>query len=143
MGEGFRVLAGDALPVGCHDARTVVAAGTAASAHCAGQDRCSCRCACLPRVPPHTEWLALLTRGGAAKDVEILVLRHENAILRRTSPRPRIDWADRALLAALVRLLSRATDDAPARPSGHDPWLASPAGRPALDLPQPHTTPHA
>src|SRR4051794_4462267 len=54
-----------------------------------------------------TEWLALLTRGSAVKDVEILVLRHENAILRRTSPGPRIDWADRALLAALVRLLPR------------------------------------
>src|SRR4051812_41130259 len=90
-----------------------------------------------------TEWLALLTRGSAGKDVEILVLRHENAILRRTSPGPRIDWADRTLLAALVRLLSRATDDAPARPSGHDPWLPSPAGRPALDLPQPHRTPAA
>ncbi|GIJ53651.1 hypothetical protein [Virgisporangium aurantiacum] len=39
-----------------------------------------------------TEWLALLTRGNSAKDVEILVLRHENAILRRTSPRPQLDW---------------------------------------------------
>ena len=43
-----------------------------------------------------TEWLALLARGGAAKDVEILVVRHENAILRRTNPRPRSDWPDRA-----------------------------------------------
>jgi putative transposase len=47
-----------------------------------------------------TEWLALLGRGSAAKDVEILVLRHENAILRRNNPRPRMDWADRATLAA-------------------------------------------
>ena len=54
-----------------------------------------------------TEWLTLLTRGNAAKDVEILVLRHENAILRRTSPKPRTDWADRAALAALIRLLPR------------------------------------
>jgi putative transposase len=52
-----------------------------------------------------TEWLTLLARSNAAKDVEILVLRHENAILRRTNPRPRMDWADRATLAALIRLL--------------------------------------
>jgi putative transposase len=51
------------------------------------------------------EWLALLARRSAAKDVEILVLRHENAILRRTNPRPRMDWADRATPAALARLL--------------------------------------
>src|SRR4051794_24972807 len=54
-----------------------------------------------------TEWLALLARSSAAKDVEILVLRHENAILRRSNPRPRMDWADRAALSALIRLLPR------------------------------------
>jgi hypothetical protein len=54
-----------------------------------------------------TEWLALLARGGGAKEVEILVLRHENAILRRSNPRPRMDWTDRAIRAALVRLLPR------------------------------------
>ncbi|MBQ0895715.1 integrase core domain-containing protein [Micromonospora sp. U56] len=55
-----------------------------------------------------TGWLALLARTGAAKDVEILVLRNENAILRRQSPKPRLDWTDRAVLAALIRLLPRA-----------------------------------
>ena len=38
-----------------------------------------------------TEWLALRARCNSAKDVEILVLRHENAILRRTNPRPQLD----------------------------------------------------
>ncbi|WP_260479319.1 hypothetical protein [Kibdelosporangium aridum] len=46
-------------------------------------------------------WLVLLGRSSASKDVELLVLRHEVAVLRRTNPSPRVDWADRAVLAAL------------------------------------------
>ncbi|CAI7975054.1 conserved hypothetical protein [Frankia sp. Hr75.2] len=53
-------------------------------------------------------WLVLLGRSSASKDIELLVLRHEVAVLRRTQPKPRWDWADRAVLAALIRLLPRA-----------------------------------
>ena len=51
--------------------------------------------------------LALLARGDAAKDLEILVLRHQLAVLRRQRPRLRLEPADRALLAAVSRVLPR------------------------------------
>jgi putative transposase len=50
-------------------------------------------------------WLVLLSRRQAYKDAEIMMLRHEVAVLRRQVARPRPDWADRAILTALARLL--------------------------------------
>ena len=62
-------------------------------------------------------WLVLLGRSETSKDAEIMLLRHEVAVLRRQVARPKPDWADRAVLAALARLL-------PAVPRTH--WLVTP-----------------
>ena len=49
--------------------------------------------------------ILLVGRTSATKDVELLVLRHEVSVLRRANPRPRLNWADRAIFAALIRQL--------------------------------------
>jgi putative transposase len=56
-------------------------------------------------------WLVLLGGSQASKNAEIMVLRHEVMVLRRQVPRLRPDWADRAILAALARLLPAALRD--------------------------------
>jgi hypothetical protein len=66
----------------------------------------------LPRLAYLTlcrsvQLLALLARSDAAKDLEILVLRQQLTVLRRQLPRPRLEPADRALLAAVSRVLPR------------------------------------
>ena len=49
-------------------------------------------------------WLALLAHSDRAKDAEILILRHQLAVLQRHARAPRLSWADRAVLSALARL---------------------------------------
>jgi hypothetical protein len=50
-------------------------------------------------------WLALLAQSDRAKDAEILILRHQVAVLERQVKTPRLSWADRAVRAGLARLL--------------------------------------
>ena len=47
-------------------------------------------------------WLGLLARSARSKNVEILVLRHEVALLRRQVRRPRLSWTDRAVFATQI-----------------------------------------
>jgi putative transposase len=74
--------------------------------------RCGGRSQVLPRLAYLTlcrsiQLLVQLARGDAAKDLEILVLRHQLTVLRRQTARPRLEPADRALLAASSRVLPR------------------------------------
>ena len=79
--------------------------------------------------------MVLCWRSADAKEVEILVLRHQLAVLRRQDPRPRLQPQDRALLAALSRLLAQ-PPMVDLRGHARDAaWVASPHGAPTLDHP--------
>jgi putative transposase len=54
-------------------------------------------------------WLVLLARRDAAKDAEILVLRHEVAVLRRDNQRPTRTWVDRAVFSTFQAAAYAAT----------------------------------
>jgi putative transposase len=88
-----------------------------------------------------TAWMTLMGRSAASKDAELLVLRHEVAVLRRQNTNPKLDWVDRAVLAALARLLPRALRMNRLGDAGHAAALAPAAGPLAVDLPSEGRTP--
>ncbi|MFG1710381.1 hypothetical protein ACFLIM_45155 [Nonomuraea sp. M3C6] len=76
-------------------------------------------------------------RSQASKNVELMVLRHEVAVLRRQVARPKPDWADRAVLAALARWLPAVLRAHRLVNPGHLAGVASSPAPPGLDLVDP------
>jgi hypothetical protein len=82
--------------------------------------------------------LVVLGRSSASKDIELLVLRHEVAVLRKINPKPHLGWGGRS--RSLRRARPGPTHDAAQASlshTGHDPALASPPDRQEMDLSQP------
>jgi putative transposase len=81
------------------------------------------------------QWMLLMARESAVKDAELLVLRHEVAVLRRQVARPRVARADRAVLAGLARWLPRRLWIRTLRAAGHAVAVASGFGSPGWTYP--------
>jgi putative transposase len=82
-------------------------------------------------------WLALLARSDTAKDAEILTLRHEVAVLRRTNSRPKMSWLDRRRVQRAVQAAARPRAPDAAGLTPNPVALARRSRRPTLDLPAP------
>jgi hypothetical protein len=82
--------------------------------------------------------LALLTHDDAAKDLEILVLRHQLTVLRRQTPRPKLEPTDRALLAAISRILPNHAGRVPRQAGDAAALASSPVPGPTRTSPDDH-----
>jgi hypothetical protein len=83
----------------------------------------------------------LLGRSTSTKDVELMVRRHEVAVLRRTNPRPRVDWADGGLRRPDPAVADEAARPPPGHP-GNDSALAPTPRAQKVDLPEPGPDDH-